>query len=459
MSRAANPLVVVGDALLDIDVHGVAERLAPDAPVPVVREEEERIRPGGAGLAAKLAAKAAPDREVVLVAPMAGDAPGERLREAVKEAGVTLVALPADGGTTVKRRILAQDGRPVARVDSDHSLFADQLTDEARAALESADAVLVSDYGRGATDSAALRDAVAASRHLVWDPHPRGGWPTPGADLITPNQSEAAAFAERTLRTPADAGRCAHWLREEWDARGVAVTMGDRGAVLAMQGALGFVPAEAVAGDPCGAGDCFAATAALVLAGGGVLSEAVERAVAAASEHVRSGGAAAKDPAPATARSGVVPLDAAARLTREARAAGRTVVATGGCFDLLHAGHVATLRAARAAGDLLVVLLNSDASVRRLKGPGRPLVPAADRAAVLAALDVVDAVVVFDDDTPVPALRRLRPDVWAKGGDYVVETMPETPVVASWGGTTVALPYLDGRSTTSLVSRAVAASA
>jgi rfaE bifunctional protein nucleotidyltransferase chain/domain len=226
-----------------------------------------------------------------------------------------------------------------------------------------------------------------------------------------------------------------------------------------MQGALGFVPAEAVAGDPCGAGDCFAATAALVLAGGGVLSEAVERAVAAASEHVRSGGAAAKDPAPATARSGVVPLDAAARLTREARAAGRTVVATGGCFDLLHAGHVATLRAARAAGDLLVVLLNSDASVRRLKGPGRPLVPAADRAAVLAALDVVDAVVVFDDDTPVPALRRLRPDVWAKGGDYVVETMPETPVVASWGGTTVALPYLDGRSTTSLVSRAVAASA
>jgi rfaE bifunctional protein nucleotidyltransferase chain/domain len=132
---------------------------------------------------------------------------------------------------------------------------------------------------------------------------------------------------------------------------------------------------------------------------------------------------------------------------------GGTVVATGGCFDLLHAGHVATLRAARSLGDCLVVCLNSDASVRRLKGPTRPLVPAADRARVLEALACVDAVVVFDEDTPTEVLRRLRPDVWAKGGDYAGAEFPEARALAEWGGQAVVLPYLQGRSTTALVER------
>jgi D-beta-D-heptose 7-phosphate kinase / D-beta-D-heptose 1-phosphate adenosyltransferase len=130
------------------------------------------------------------------------------------------------------------------------------------------------------------------------------------------------------------------------------------------------------------------------------------------------------------------------------------VVATGGCFDLLHAGHVATLRAARDLGDCLVVCLNSDASVRRLKGPGRPLVPASDRARVLAALEYVDEVVVFDEDTPVEVLRRIRPDVWAKGGDYALTDLEEATVLEEWGGQAVVLPYLQGRSTTQMVASA-----
>jgi rfaE bifunctional protein nucleotidyltransferase chain/domain len=141
-------------------------------------------------------------------------------------------------------------------------------------------------------------------------------------------------------------------------------------------------------------------------------------------------------------------------LLARVRAAGGTVVATGGCFDLLHAGHVAVLQQARALGDCLVVLLNSDASVRRLKGPTRPLQPQDDRATLLRALGSVDAVVVFDEDTPVAALERLRPDVWAKGGDYALADLPEAPVLAQWGGQAVVLPYLDGRSTTALVSGA-----
>jgi rfaE bifunctional protein nucleotidyltransferase chain/domain len=144
-------------------------------------------------------------------------------------------------------------------------------------------------------------------------------------------------------------------------------------------------------------------------------------------------------------------LERAVSLIAAVRASGGTVVATGGCFDLLHAGHVATLRAARALGDCLVVCLNSDDSVRRLKGPERPLVRLADRVAVLEALGCVDVVVPFDERTPEAVLRRLRPDVFAKGGDYALAELPEAALLESWGGQAVILPYLEGRSTTQLM--------
>jgi rfaE bifunctional protein nucleotidyltransferase chain/domain len=234
----------------------------------------------------------------------------------------------------------------------------------------------------------------------------------------------------------------------------VAVTLGARGALLSYgEGAPMVVPAVAVTGgDPCGAGDSFAAAAALALADGAVTGEAVAAAVASASAFVARGGASAWDteeiPAPnVVAEPGVDPVIA------RVRAAGGTVVATGGCFDLLHPGHVATLRAARDLGDCLVVCINSDDSVRRLKGPTRPLVTAPDRARVLEALEFVDAVVVFDEDTPAEVLDRLRPDVWAKGGDYAGADLPEAAVLRTWGGQAVVLPYLDGHSTTALVER------
>jgi D-beta-D-heptose 7-phosphate kinase/D-beta-D-heptose 1-phosphate adenosyltransferase len=157
----------------------------------------------------------------------------------------------------------------------------------------------------------------------------------------------------------------------------------------------------------------------------------------------------------AGAGGGPVGMAAAEQVVAAVRTQGGTVVATGGCFDLLHAGHVATLRAARSLGDCLVVCLNSDRSVRRLKGADRPLVAEADRAAVLAALGCVDAVVVFDEPTPEAVLDRLRPDVFAKGGDYALSDLPEAALLASWGGQAVVLPYLPGRSTTNLVKEVV----
>jgi D-beta-D-heptose 7-phosphate kinase / D-beta-D-heptose 1-phosphate adenosyltransferase len=450
------PLVVVGDALLDVDLVGTSSRLTPDAPVPVVEDVETRERPGGAALAAVIAA-AATSREVVLVAPIDTDDGAARLRSLL-DGRVRLVPIPATGGTAVKQRVRVGD-HSVVRIDSGSPVARlGPLPDEAAAVIRDAAAVLVADYGRGTTSAAEVRTALAAARGpVVWDPHPRGADPVPNVRLVTPNGAEAARVATDVPddgQGLAAVGARAEALIRQWGVGAVAVTLGARGALLSYgEGAPMVVPAVAVTGgDPCGAGDSFAAAAALALADGAVTGEAVAAAVAAASAFVARGGASAWDaiecPGP-----DVVAESGADSVIARVCAAGGSVIATGGCFDLLHPGHVATLRAARGLGDCLIVCINSDASVRRLKGPSRPLVTAADRARVLEALEFVDAVVVFEEDTPAEVLDRLRPDVWAKGGDYAGADLPEAAVLRRWGGQAVVLPYLDGHSTTALVER------
>ena len=467
-------LVVVGDVLLDVDLEGAAGRLMPDAPVPVLDGLVERPRPGGAGLAAVMAA--ADGHEVVLVTALGVDDAGRRVEALLAEAGVHVVRLPWDGPTPVKTRVRA-DGQSLLRLDygsegGSVAALDDALVSELRELLTGAAAVVVADYGRGVTGVPALRELLTALPHrvpLVWDPHPRGSAPVPGVRLVTPNAAEAETFAAALPATATDgtaggadrtgglglAGRRAAALVAHWQAQAVVVTRGSRGALLSYgDGAPVVTPAPVVHPvDPCGAGDRFAITVAASLGAGRVMTEAVHAAVEAAATYVAAGGPASLRGGPRVPaqRTGV---RTAEELVAEVAAAGGTVVATGGCFDLLHAGHVATLRAARRLGDCLVVCLNSDASVRRLKGPSRPLVPAADRAKVLEALACVDAVVVFDEDTPVEAVRRLRPDVWAKGGDYAGAEVPEAAVLREWGGQAVVLPYLEGRSTTALVRSA-----
>jgi D-beta-D-heptose 7-phosphate kinase / D-beta-D-heptose 1-phosphate adenosyltransferase len=488
-------VTVVGDAFLDLDWTGRVDRVTPDAPAPVLDADGELRRAGGAGLAARLAAAAG--AEVTLVTALGDDDEAEHVRSDLGHAGVTVVDLGLDGPTPVKLR-LRSAGQSLARVDRNCRRVArvGEWTEAATAAVEAAAALLVSDYGRGMAAVPAfqaLLHAVRETTPVVWDPHRRGPRPPSGLDLLTPNLSEAAQLAGGPSgdgagpdQGHAGDGASRPLLVRAADVAGelsrslttaVAVTAGEAGAALAEPGAEPIVvPVAPSAGDPCGAGDSFAATVVVERAVGRTRREAVGWAVEAARRHVAgqppdgpkagtvSGGGETEAPAAprppgrtgngeAAAGPGESPSRAVA-VAESLRAAGRTLVVAGGCFDVLHAGHVRLLEAARRMGDALVVCLNSDRSVRRLKGPERPVNGEADRALVLRSLGCVDEVEVFDETTPCEALRRLRPHVFVKGADHAGAPLPEQPVLEEWGGRVVFVPLLEGRSTSAVLHRA-----
>jgi D-beta-D-heptose 7-phosphate kinase/D-beta-D-heptose 1-phosphate adenosyltransferase len=447
------PIVIVGDSMLDVDIEGTATRLSPEAPVPVVDASRMWRRPGGAGLAAVLAART--ESDVVLVTALAEDADGLALADLLTSAGVRLVKLPMSGNTVCKTRIRAS-GQSMLRLDhGDGAAAGDALPAEAADVFDSAKAVCVADYGHGVTAHPGVREhleRVAASIPVVWDPHPRGAEPTPGCWLVTPNEAEAQHWSAESLR-------------RKWRARAVCVTLSARGAVLATAEGTAHVavPASATGSgrsDTCGAGDRFAVAATVALGAGADAHSAAAAAVESASRFVAAGGAVAVSSAapvaegPTATREFDALCGDIADVRDRLRRRGGTLVATGGCFDLLHTGHVRLLRGARQLGDALVVLLNSDASVRRLKGPRRPVMAAEDRARVLSALACVDAVVIFDEQSPEQALEQLRPDVWVKGGDYTEADLPEAAVVRRNGGEVVLLPTVAGYSSSNLIASA-----
>ncbi|WP_331772920.1 D-glycero-beta-D-manno-heptose 1-phosphate adenylyltransferase (plasmid) [Embleya sp. NBC_00888] len=459
-------MVVLGDAVLDEDVSGTVDRLSPEGPVPVIGAARTVRRPGGAGLAAVMAAREGWD--VVLVSAVGTGAAGRAVRALLMDAGVVVVdlALPGGGGGVAVKRRIRSHGRTLMRLDEDPGpVLVGRWTAAAQEAVGAARVVLVCDYGRGMCSRSDVRAALTAAARrvpVVWDPHPRGAGPVEGTAVAVPNAMEARAFAGDDVAGEGLAGDVARgrWLLERWAVRQVAVTRGAEGAVL-VQDTVGpplvvSPPARSIAGaDACGAGDRFAVAVAMALGMGRMPSQAANVAVRAASAYVADGGPASLDPSAFAAPSGEATGSNAWTVLAEVRARGGTVVATGGCFDLLHPGHIGLLEQARRLGDCLVVCLNSDASVGRLKGPSRPLVPERDRATVLAALGCVDAVVVFAESTPEQILTRIRPDVYVKGGDYGIGDIPEAAAVAFWGGQVVLVPYVEGPSTTSLISEAV----
>jgi D-beta-D-heptose 7-phosphate kinase/D-beta-D-heptose 1-phosphate adenosyltransferase len=463
-------IVVVGDVMLDVDLSGEATRLSPDAPVPVVDVSGVKRRAGGAGLVARMLA--GDNWPVTLVTVLGDDDAGRQLEAQL--AGVRLVSGPSGYPSPVKTRVRA-GSHPVVRFDQGcEKTPVPEVSPAMLRAVEKAGVIIVADYGRGLAANPQLRELLARLADevpIVWDPHPAGPDPVPGVAVVTPNLAEAQKAVQsrgrkETRQQPAaarlsaapdpdhgsdPAAEAGAVLLEEWGSKAVLVTKGEQGAVLCRRGRTPeAVPAPRVeAGDPCGAGDRLAASLAVHLLAGRGLDEAAVLAVHDAADFLAGGGVSALPDAgePAAVQPRISdPL----LLARAVRENGGKVVATGGCFDLLHAGHVRSLAAARELGDCLIVCLNSDDSVRRLKGPERPIIGQHDRAELLLAMECVDAVMVFDEDTPEAALERLRPDIWVKGGDYKGANLPEAALVESWGGRCVTVPYHPARSTTGL---------
>ncbi len=451
--------------------------------MPVVEVEQASAAAGGAAnTAANLAALGA---DVALVSVVGADSDGARLRRLLTERGVATDCMLVEAGrtTVAKRRILA-DGALVARYDTPPGpplarTTRRALTGALAAALDRAapergtDAVVVCDYGLG-TLTEEVRTALAALRPrlgtLLVDAHDLAGWAALAPDVVTPNAAEVAtllgipltqanrADTDRAAAAEARAGA----LRAASGATTVVVTLDRDGALLLPPPDVG--PPHRTWARPapeshaCGAGDAFVAALALGLAARVPVATAVELAQAAADVVVRHRGTTVCSTRELTrALAGYHGAETSpgelARAVAEHRGAGRRIVFTNGCFDVVHRGHVAYLNQAKRLGDVLVVALNSDAGVRRLKGPGRPVNPLADRVAVIAALSCVDYVTSFDEATPANVLRELRPDVYAKGGDYTPDMLSETTVVEGYGGEVAILDYLPDRSTTAIVDR------
>jgi D-beta-D-heptose 7-phosphate kinase/D-beta-D-heptose 1-phosphate adenosyltransferase len=463
-------IAVVGDALLDGWLCGDSSRLCREAPAPVVDITSAVNRPGGAAnTAANLAALGA---EPVMIAVTGGDADGVRIRRDLDAAGVRTDAMLVEYGrrTMAKRRVIAGD-QLLARFDEGDTGPVRPCTGRAlagalREIAPRCDAVLVCDYGAGTLTDDVRAEIVRLRTRiplLVADAHDLKPWAAVRPDVVTPNAAEAArllgAAWTRDGRFVAVESR-ADDLRMASGAGIVVVTLDRDGAVLLPpDGPVHRTWAQpAPESQASGAGDTFVAALTLALAGGSPATAAVEFAQAAADVVVGRQGTSVCTTAQLTDRLGgfrtaLLDHDELAAAVAAHRADGRRIVFTNGCFDVLHRGHIAYLNQAKRLGDVLVVAVNDDNSVRRLKGPGRPVNPASDRAAVLAALSCVDHVTVFGADTTEGLITRLRPDVYAKGGDYTPEMLPETPTVRACGGEVRILDYLPDRSTTAVINR------
>lgn len=459
---------VVGDVMLDEYVTGAVERISPEAPVPVVRAHATEHRLGGAAnVARQIAALGA---RVSLAGLIGEDDGGEQLLRLCDVAHIDSRAVVRLTGrhTTRKLRVLSH-GQQLLRLDwEDVGACAPQITTRLVSKLAECsrpDAVIFSDYAKGVLtpDTMGAVQRLCGAAPIVVDPKHRNLTRYRGATTVTPNLRELEAAAGQTfdVEDTAAIAAAARALIGAAGLQSMVVTLGNRGMlVVTAAGAETAVPAmEREVYDVTGAGDTAIAVLTLALAAQAPLVEAAQLANAAAGVAVGQVGAVAVSAA--SIRDALASRPDNKLLSRHElamrasgwRAAGRRIVFTNGCFDLLHAGHLTLLSQAARLGDVLVVAINSDASVRRLKGPERPLVPEGERAALLAALGFVDAVTVFEEDTPLATLQAVQPHVLVKGGDYQPADVIGRELVEANGGRVAIVALMPEKSTTSLLER------
>jgi D-beta-D-heptose 7-phosphate kinase/D-beta-D-heptose 1-phosphate adenosyltransferase len=464
-------VVVVGDVMIDRFVTGVVERISPEAPVPVLRVAHESTMLGGAGnVARNIAALGA---SVTLVGVVGDDGPGAEVGALLAAEGGIAGALAIDPSrpTSVKTRYLS-GGQQLLRTDVDGTgalgaTVRAQVVERAAAALDGAGALVLSDYAKGVLGPETIAElasaASAAGLPTIADPKGTDFSRYRGVRLLTPNRNELRAATGLPTGSDDEVVAAAFRVIEHCGIESVLVTRGAEGMTLVRGGAEHFPTRAREVFDVSGAGDTVVATTAAAWAAGFGLDDAVRLANVAAGIVVGKVGTAVARPAEIVAElgasegggvdPGIVGRAAAIERVAQWRRRGRRVVFTNGCFDILHPGHVSLLRQARAAGDVLVVGLNSDDSVRRLKGAGRPVQSEAARAAVLASLETVDIVVIFGEDTPLSLIEDLRPDVLVKGADYTEDTVVGADLVRGYGGKVVLAALAEGHSTSATIAR------
>jgi len=469
--QAVSPrITVIGDVMLDGWWFGPVDRMCREAPAPVVQVGRRQYAPGGAAnTAMNLAALGA---RVSIVGVVGRDQAGATLHCMLESAGVDVSGLlfSPDINTVTKTRVVSGDQillrlDEVGRADFPSTLL-EHLAGTAAESLAGSDALIVCDYGSGALLPPVVEAVDRAGRPplLVVDAHDCSPWSAIRPDLVTPNATEAFRLLGR--RAPPNGERlpaleaAAPALLVGTGAAAVVVTLDQEGALLlTREGVLHRTWARPVTEKHAvGAGDTFVAALTLARSAGLSLPVSLELAQAAADVVVQRFGTAVCSTEALAEHLGaptetVLTQEALFHRVQADRAAGRTIVFTNGCFDVLHQGHTSYLAQAARLGDVLVVAVNSDRSVRELKGVHRPINCEGERAAVLAALRWVSYVTVFDTDTPIPLLQRLQPDIYAKGGDYTPEMLRETAVVKSYGGEVRILDYVPAHSTSGLVER------
>lgn len=468
-SFAQKRVLVIGDVMLDRYLQGRTGRIAQEAPVPVVDVAAGREAPGGAGnVAMNLRALGA---QVRLVGAVGDDGDGLRVVQLLEDAGIQFRAARAER-TLTKTRVCAGDQVLLRFDEGGATSLASPEEDAMTASIEQAwresDAVVISDYRYGAVCERVLRCIASCQQGrplpVAVDARDLSRYRSLRPAVVKPDFAQAWAmlgeWGQPAHRTSAIEARLGD-LAEATNAEVLCVTLDCDGSVVYERGAKPIrVPVQgSSAAHTNGAGDTYLAAFALAYACGASTPEAARVAAAAAAVVVRSPGTATCTAAQLGAEMNLAPggvLDAAGleRFVEVARRNGQRIVFTNGVFDVLHSGHVTYLREAAALGDLLVVGVNDDASVRRLKGPERPLNPLHERLAVLAGLASVAGVVAFGEDTPERLIRSIRPDVFVKGGDYHRSQLKEAGLVEALGGTVVLAGYVPGRSTTGLISRA-----
>ena len=468
---ATKRLLVVGDVMLDMYIWGEVDRISPEAPVPVVRTTHQNERPGGAAnVAMNLARLGA---QTVLAGFAGVDENGKLLSGHLRRNGISTLFVASDSFPTITKLRIMGGRQQMLRLDSERLTERpksdyDRLVQGVLEQLPGCDAVVLSDYAKGALTPEVCWEVIQAARKLnipvLVDPKNPDFTRYRGATTICPN------LRELSLATHIDASNlqalldAAEAMVAVYDLAFLTVTLSERGIALLRPGNRFLAPAVArQVFDVSGAGDTVIAVLALCLASGFNPEASVQLANVAAGIVVGKVGtvpvekhellAALAPEFGLHAEDKVVTRPELVKRVALWKANGERVVLTNGCFDLLHIGHITVLEQARRCGDKLIVAINSDASVRELKGPTRPIVGERERARVLAALAAVDAVVVFCEPTPLELIVAARPDVIVKGGDYSPSEVVGSAEVQSWGGQVMIVPIVEDFSTTRLIAK------